>query len=216
MIEFVTRNLGWKLLSLAVAFLFWLNIAREPDLATIISVPVEYNNFPAGLEISSKIVESIYVEARGPAGQLRNLQDSRIAAVIDFSTVDAPGERTFTLTSRQLNLPRGITLIRTIPAQLRFTFEKKLTREVSVNVKFSGTLPPGLSVADVEVEPRELSITGPESRVRESKELVSDPFDLTGVTGDAQHTLGVYEAEPEVRILDAPQVTVKIHVQHKP
>jgi YbbR domain-containing protein len=214
--QFLTRNLVWKLLSLVVAFFFWLNVASEPDLATIISVPVEYNNFPGGLEISSKIVESIDVEARGPAGQLRSLQDSRIAAVIDFSTVNASGERTFTLTAKQLNLPRGITLIRTIPAQLRFTFEKQLTREVSVNVKFSGKLPQGLSIAEVDVEPRELSITGPESRVRESKELVSDPFDLTGVTDDTQETLGVYEAEPEVRILDAPQVTVKIHIQHKP
>ena len=214
--QFLTRNLVWKLLSLVVAFFFWLGVAREPDLATIISVPVEYNNFPGGLEISSRITESIAVEARGPAGQLRGLHDSRIAAVIDFSTVNAPGERTFTLTTKQLNLPRGISLIRTIPAQLRFTFEKQLTREVSVSVKFSGTLPQGLSLGEVDVEPKELSITGPESRVRESKDLISDPFDLTAVTGDSQQILGVYESEPEVRILDAPQVTVKVHIQHKP
>jgi YbbR domain-containing protein len=214
--EFLTRNLVWKLLSLVVAFFFWLNVASEPDLATIVSVPVEYNNFPGGLEISSDIVETIDVEARGPAGQLRSLQDSRIAAVVDFSTVDAPGERTFTLTAKQLNLPRGINLIRTIPAQLRFKFEKQLSREIPVDVKFSGALPNGLSVAEVDVEPRELSITGPESRVRASKVLISDPFDLTNVSGDTQQTLGVYEAEPEVRILDAPQVTVKIHVQRKP
>ena len=62
--QFLTRNLVWKLLSLVVAFFFWLGVAREPDLATIISVPVEYNNFPGGLEISSRITESIAVEAR--------------------------------------------------------------------------------------------------------------------------------------------------------
>ena len=55
MMHFLTRNLVWKLLSLAAAFFFWLNVASEPDLATIISVPVEYNNFPRGLEISSRI-----------------------------------------------------------------------------------------------------------------------------------------------------------------
>jgi YbbR domain-containing protein len=214
--RFLTRNLIWKLLSLVAAFFFWLSVASQPDLSTIVSVPVEYNNFPGGLEISSKIVESIDVEARGPAGQLRSLQDSRIAAIIDFSSVNAPGERTFTLTSRQLNLPRGINLIRTIPAQLRFKFEKQATREVQVHVEFSGKLPAGLSIVETDVEPRQLSITGPDSRVRASKELISDPFDLTNVTGDIQQTLGVYEAEPEVRILDAPQVTVKIHVQRKP
>ena len=75
--RFLTRNLLWKLLALVAAFGVWLNVASEPELATIVSVPVEYNNFPKDLEISSDIVESIDVEARGPAGQLRSLNDSR-------------------------------------------------------------------------------------------------------------------------------------------
>ncbi len=214
--RFLTRNFFWKLLALMAAFGFWLNVASEPELATVVSVPVEYNNFPKDLEISSRIVESIDVEARGPAGQVRGLQDSGIAAVIDFAGVKAPGERTFTLTSKEVKLPRRVSLIRTIPAQLRFRFEGLATREVPVEVQFSGRLPEGLAVERVEVEPRELSITGPESRLRESKKLISDPFDLTGVRGDAVHTLAVYEAEPEVRILDVPQVTVKVHVRRKP
>ena len=74
--HFLTRNLIWKLFALVAAFGVWLNVASEPELATIVSVPVEYNNFPKDLEISSTIVESIDVEARGPAGQLRILNDS--------------------------------------------------------------------------------------------------------------------------------------------
>ena len=93
--KFLTRNLFWKLLALAAAFGIWLSVANEPDLATIVSVPVEYNHFPDGLEISSDIVETIDLEARGPSGQLRTLHDSRIAAIIDFAGVKAHGERTF-------------------------------------------------------------------------------------------------------------------------
>src|SRR5579863_5694864 len=117
--NFITRNLIWKLFALAAAFGVWLNVANEPDLATVVSVPVEYNHFPKDLEISSDIVETIDLEARGPSGLLRGLHDSRIAAIIDFASVKAPGERTFTLTAAELKLPRGVDLIRTIPAQLR-------------------------------------------------------------------------------------------------
>ena len=109
--RFLTQNLVWKLFALIAAFFVWLNVASEPELATIVSIPVEYNNFPKDLEISSTIVESIDVEARGPAGQLRTLNDSRVAAVVDFASVKEPGERTFTLTARELKLPRGIDLI---------------------------------------------------------------------------------------------------------
>jgi hypothetical protein len=212
--RFLTQNLPWKLFSLIAAFGVWMNVASEPELATIVSVPVEYNHFPRDLEISSDIVEAIDVEARGPAGQLRSLHDSQIAAIIDFATVQTPGERTFTLTTAELKLPRGIDLIRTIPAQLRFKFEKLTTRTVGVNVPLSGKLGAGLALGQMVIEPPELRIAGPESRVLDSKKLLSDPFDLTNVTGDVEKKLAVYASEPEVRILNVPQVTVKIRVQH--
>jgi YbbR domain-containing protein len=211
--RFLTRNLIWKLFALVAAFGVWLNVASEPELATIVKVPVEYNNFPRDLEISSTIVDSIDVEARGPAGQLRSLNDSHIAAIVDFASVTAPGERTFTLTTAQLKLPRGIALIRTIPAQLRFQFERRMTRAVPVKVDFSGKAPAGVTVVQTDIEPPDLTITGPESHVLKAKSLQADPFDLTDVNADTVRKLAVYAAESEVRILDAPQVTVKIRVQ---
>jgi diadenylate cyclase len=211
--RFLTRNLIWKLFALVAAFGVWLNVASEPELATIVSVPVEYNNFPKDLEISSDIVDKIEVEARGPAGQLRSLNDSHIAAIVDFANVKAAGERTFTLTTAQLKLPRGIELILTIPAQLRFQFEKRITRAVPVKIEFSGKAPAGFTVAHVDIEPPDLTITGPESHVLKAKPLEADPFDLTGVDADAVRKLAVYVGEPDVRILNAPQVTVKIRVR---
>lgn len=211
--KFLTHNFIWKMLALVAAFAVWMNVASEPDLATLLSVPVEYRNYPKDLEISSSIVDSIDLEARGPSGQLRDLREARLAAVMDFSTVKAPGVRTFTLTARELNLPRGIEMVRTIPAQLRFTFEHRATRSLKVEVPYSGMLAAGMAIADVSVTPPELSIAGPESRVAAVQKAVSDPFDLSQVTGDTQQKLTVFIPEPEVRFLSAPQVTVKIRVR---
>ncbi len=215
MMHLLTRNLLWKLFALAAAFGIWLNVSNEPDLETIVSVPVQYNHFPRDLEISSEIVESIDVEARGPSGLLRNLSDSRIAAIFDFASVNTPGERTFTVTNRELKLPRGIELVRTIPAQLRFKFERRITRSVPVEVRFSGMLPPGFAVASVNVEPPQLDIAGPESHVLSSGRLQSDPFDLTNLRSEKTLTLAVYAAESEVRVLTNPQVKVKVRVEQR-
>ena len=211
--HFITNNIGWKLLSLVAAFFIWVNIASEPELSAIIAAPVEYRNFPKDLEISSEIVESIDVEAHGPANQLREVSDSHLAAVVDFSSVTAPGERTFTLTSAEVKLPRGIQLIRIIPAQLRFDFEHKLTRSVAVQVPYSGKLAPGLRMVSQTVTPATLTIAGPESRVQAVLKVESDPFDLTQVTRDVTQKLSVYIGEPQVRFLNTPQVTVDIHVE---
>lgn len=213
MMGFLTDNFGWKILSIAAAFLIWMSVASQPELATIVAVPVEYRNYPPDLEISSAIVGNIGVEARGPAGQLRSLSDSKAAAVIDFAGVKNPGERTFTLTASELSLPRGIDLIRTIPAQLRFTFERRISRLVPVEIPRSGTLPPGISIVGQVVDPPELRIGGPESRVLAIKNLVSDPLDVSHLTGDTSEKLSVYAGDPEVRFLNNPQVTVKVTVR---
>jgi YbbR domain-containing protein len=80
-------------------------------------------------------------------------------------------------------------------------------------VKFSGVLPQGLSVTDFSVQPPELKIAGPESRVAAVREAISDPFDLNLVTGDTSQSLAVYMPEPQVRFLDRPRVIVSIHTK---
>jgi hypothetical protein len=174
---------------------------------------VEYKNYPQDLEISSEIVETIDVETHGPAGLLRDLGNSHLAAIVDFSSVRLPGERTFTLTSAELNLPRGVQLIRIIPAQLRFRFEHKMTREIPIQVPFSGKLPAGLKLTSYSLSPKTLTIAGPQSRVEAVEKAASDPFDLSQVSANSAQKLSVYVGEPQVRFLNVPQVTVSIQVE---
>ena len=75
----LTHNFGWKLLSLLGGFLVWLSIGNDPDLATILSAPVQFKNYPKDLEISSVITDTIDVETRGPSGLLRDLRSARLS-----------------------------------------------------------------------------------------------------------------------------------------
>jgi len=209
----VTHNIGLKVLALFAAFGLWFNIASEPELATIVSVPVDYKNYPRDLVISSQIVDSISVEARGPASRLREMQETHVAAIIDFASVHAPGDRTFTLSAAEIQPPRGVTLVRVIPQQLRFQFERQINGKLPVEVAYSGILPRGLTVGPVTVEPPELAITGPESHVILARRALTDPFDLSRVTGDSVQQLSTYVSDPEIRFTEVPRVTVKIHLE---
>jgi hypothetical protein len=209
----VIHNIGLKALALFAAFGLWYNLASEPELATIVSVPVNYKNFPRNLVISSTTVDSIEVEARGPASRLREMQESRVAAIIDFASVHAPGERTFTVTGSELRPPRGVTLVRAIPEQLRYRFEQPITSKVRVDVVYSGVLPHGMSVRDATVNPPELEVTGPESRVRSARKALTDPFNLTNATDGSSQELSVYIDDAEVRFSSPPRVTVRVHIE---
>ena len=59
------------------------------------------------------------------------------------------------------SLPSGVSLVRALPSQLRFDFERPAQRAVPVTVRFTGALEGGLRVAGFDVEPKELTVTGP-------------------------------------------------------
>jgi YbbR domain-containing protein len=211
---FVTRNIGWKLLSLAAAVALWVSVASEPELATLRSVPVEYKGPPDDLEISSNFVEDVVLEMRGPSSRLRDLRDARPAVVLDFSSVHQPGERTFTIDTSNASLPRGIQLVRSIPEQLRFRFERRVTRQVPVDVRLS---PPhdGYAVASVQVTPPVLTVTGPETSVERMRSATSDLVDISGVIASQQYRVNTYLTEPRARFQSPTQVVVQVTVKKK-
>jgi YbbR domain-containing protein len=208
----LTKNIGWKLLSLGAAVALWVSVASEPELATLRSVPVEYKGVPDDLEISSDFVEDVVLELRGPSTRLRDLREARPAVVLDFSSVHQPGQRTFNIDMGNVSIPRGIQLVRSIPEQLQFRFEHRATRDVPVEVRFS-TPREGYTLASFTVTPPSISITGPETSVARTHSVLTDRVDLSGVVGSGVFQVNTYLAEPRARFQSPSQVAVRVVVK---
>jgi YbbR domain-containing protein len=213
--KFFTYNAGWKLLSLAAAVLIWISVASEPELATYVSAHVEYKNLSPSVEISSDVVETVYLEVRGPAEALRLPElPRRSALILDMADIE-PGQHTFTIDSSDVRLPRGVQLVNAIPAQIRMDFESATTRSVPVEVRFAESLPPDLQVLEAAAEPSVLAITGPASHVARVASVQTDPLTLKPEAGTNRYRLGAFVNDSRVRFQDSPQVTVKVTVGKK-
>ena len=213
-LSLLTHNLGWKLLSLAVAVAIWILVASEPELATLHTVPVEYKGIPNDLEISSDVRESVTLETRGPAGRLRDIPEARAAVILDFSSVQQPGVKTFDVDVRNVSLPRGIQLVRVIPSQLTFAFEHRLSRDVPVEVRLSAPHP-GYEVVIAEAVPAKLDVVGPVSAVDRIEALKTDPVDISDVVSTAQYRVNTYLPERLARFQGPSHVTVRVVVKKK-
>jgi hypothetical protein len=188
-----------------------MNVATEPEMATIITAPVQYRDAGNNLEISSELVDRVELETRGPSGLLRNLSNARTAVILDFADVKDPGQRTFTITRSSTNLPRGVELLRATPAQIRLTFERRLRKTVPVHVRFLGSLPGGQQILGFVVIPPMEEIYGPASQVERVTAVETDSIDL-GSVSRIHSTVreSVFVPEPKVRFSGPPEVTVRI------
>jgi YbbR domain-containing protein len=213
MIHRLTHNLHWKALSLAIAITLWLIVVREPELVTSQAVPIFYKNLPKDMEIGSDAPDRVHVEIRGPAGKLTPASLTDTAVLIDLSSVQSAGERTFTVSESGLNLPRGVAFLRAVPSQLRLSFEHILSKEVPVQVRIGTPQPAGYRVVQQLVRPEKLRITGPESRVRGVESAQTDPLDLSGVISHAEFRVHAYVADAQVRFEGPSIVTASMSVQ---
>jgi hypothetical protein len=215
-LRWVTDNFLWKLLALAVAVAIWMLVASEPELSTFATVRLEFKNLPEDLEISSEPVSTVSLELRGPSGELRSVSGEpygignlRPAVILDMAGVQ-PGERTFPIGNGNVRLARGVHLVRAIPSEVRFVFEHRATRSVPVKPRFTGLGSNGYVVAQVNVDPKELEISGPASHVTRVNEATTDVVDVSNVVGASESHVNAYVEDPFVRLTESPQVTVSV------
>ncbi len=207
------RNAGWKLGALGLSILLWFAVVGEPELAAIHNVPVLYKNLPKGLLIGSNAIDTVRVELRGPTSRLTSAALSDVAVMLDLSSVDGPGERTFTLSDADIRLPEGITFLRSIPSQMQLRFARVKSKDVPVELRFGVPLGPGLRIVKQEVTPQTLHISGPEGRVDAVASAQTDVIDLGGVHQDSEIKVNTFVADPQVWLESSPVVTVRLTIE---
>jgi hypothetical protein len=206
----VTRNIGWKLLSLAIALVVWGVVANEPEIATFATVGVEYRNLPEDLEIASDPVTSVKLELRGPSGQLSGSVSPEV--ILDMSDVRT-GDRTFPIGDGNVKTVRGVQLVRAIPSEVRFRFERRAERTARVVPRFRDR--DGYEVASYTVTPDAIAIEGPSSHVGAVDVVHTDQVNIPALAGSFEYPVNAYVDDQYVRFVKQSRVTVRVTVIKK-
>jgi len=207
--RYVFRNLPFKLVSLAIAILLWWTVGRDQPIEMPLTVPLEFQNAPANLEINSNYPFQARVTLRGPERVLQGMSPSEVNAVLDLQN-SGPGERTFDLTPADIRVPRSVRVVEIVPSQFHISFDRSVSRTVPVQPRVIGTLVSGYDIAGVKTNPAQITIVGPERRVDAISAATTDPVDATGVVGQATFTTHAYVSDPLVRVESPDTIRVTV------
>jgi YbbR domain-containing protein len=135
-----------------------------------------------------------------------------VAAVLDLSDAQ-PGERTYNIRGRNLNLPAGVIFYRAVPSQLTLHFNQLAVKEEPVQPVFVNK-PAGYRLASQQFSPTEVRIRGSEDRVQTINEIKTDPIDLSSVAGEQVFHTHLNVGDPQVRLVDtSSDITVRVKLE---
>jgi len=120
----LTRNLGWKVLSVVLAITLWIAVDGEPELVTLQSVPVFYQNVESNLALVANPPAAVRIELRGASDVLSRNNLANVAVLLDLAGLTEPGERVFPVTRANITLPAGVRFVRSDPPELRLHLDR--------------------------------------------------------------------------------------------
>ena len=185
------------IVALGLAFGLWFFVADEQGAEVLVSAPLELVNVPTGLEVVDQSVQEVDVRLRGASGLLRDAPLQGLRARLDL-TGEAPGERTWFLGTEAIEAPSGVQVMRVDPPQVLLRLDRTLTSTVRVSPRVLGQPATGFEIHGVVIEPLELAVEGPESLLRDTAQITTEPISAQGLRETFSQRLQI-ELDPALR-----------------
>jgi YbbR domain-containing protein len=205
------HNILLKIVSLLLAVGLWMAVARNPISEVEMRVPIEFQNFPANMEIDSADSTAVQVRVRGPERLIHQLDASEVHAQVNLATV-RPGERTFDLTDR-VHVPQDLEVVQIIPGQFHLSFDERATRKILVQPRVTGNFASGLRIAKVVADPATVTISGPRRRVEAIEAATTDPVDATGVMTQTSFITHAFVPDPLIQVAHPTLIRVTVMME---
>ncbi len=193
--QWVTHNIGMKLLALLIALLVYAHVATERIYQGFIHLSVVLDGIPKNLVPVAEVPDSIVVEVRGKTKELLRLKFSKkLTAHIDLSGA-RPGDTEIPLTPRNVYLPStaDLRIVNVVsPSTLSLQLATKQRKQVPVNPYITGRPAPGWRIVGVpDVEPDRVWVEAVEDVTIRVEEIWTDPVDVTDLTRSLSKRVGL-------------------------
>lgn len=182
LVNLLLNNFVFKVLALGVAFALWAATqgirSEEASLDLQIQLTDQRVDEVAVLEQSA---EQVNVKIVGSRAAVQRALEDIPSYPISLRDVK-PGELRETVDKGRVRLPRGASVAAWAPSVVVLKLEPVIRKTVLVEPDVSGTPPPGVRLLQVRVDPSEVELAGPESRLRRLTVISTARVDLSRVT----------------------------------
>jgi YbbR domain-containing protein len=201
-------NIGFKLLSVAIAMSLWFFVTYRGQSETTVEAQLEFKNVPQGLEILRQNIKKVTVNIRGHESILNSLKPSDVRVVVDLSN-GKTGEASYYFDINDVKGTKNIKILRTEPNSVKVTLDVSMSRDVQIKPYIVGLPAKGYEIKKITVNPAVVSVEGATTEMARLAALRTEPLDVTGLDADISQDVRIDTNGRNVRIKTS-DVTVKV------
>jgi len=215
MIKAIKHNIGYKLLALTAAAILWGH-ARNPNVVTELTLPLEVRKVEAGFVVTAK-PKDVKVVLEGPKERVNSIA-AEPDSVTPYASLHGKKEGQHRL-QVFVELPlrhTELVLARADPPDILVSIERKAQRALKIGAEFSGTPPVGFRFGPPHISPSRAVVAGIASQVDEVVRLVVviDPGTSGPNSIDGDFTVKALDRnDREIQGLDINPQKVRVHLE---
>jgi hypothetical protein len=212
--EPIIKDLGKKVLALAIAISLWFVASLQHDVEKNISIDINYANLKQGLIIVNNPPQKLNIRVRGPRSQLSSISPKDMVFTIDLSNMST-GTSRYDVRTDQIIPPREVQVVAVSPSEIDLDVDRVARKEVRVEPEI-GSPDVGYEIVGTpSVTPETVNIKGPEKLLKKINSIGTDPVSLEGEK--SRFTIEVPLRPPYglVDIIGGKTVKVTVNIKEK-
>ncbi len=204
------RHVGLKLTALGLGTLLWLTVSGS-QIDRRLPMPVSYSNIPEPLEMTGDQIDSVSVHVRGDDNLISGLVSGDLRLIVDLQDAHS-GPNLIPLQTNKVVVPLGVEVLQVDPGAVTVTLEKTGHVEAPVQPTVEGQPARGFVARQIIVDPKTVTVYGPESRLKYPVSVVTERVSIEGRTSTfvQEVSVGVVDAQLRLRNPGTVRVTVRI------
>ncbi|KPJ50672.1 hypothetical protein AMJ40_02245 [candidate division TA06 bacterium DG_26] len=201
-------------LALLIAVLLWFHVVTEKEYVQELEVPLKIENEPEDLVLLTMPPRTVHLKVRGNGKELLkyNLDREHRFCRLDISN-GIRGEVLYTLGEENVGLAYGLHLVDISNGQLKFRFDRRATKSVGVRVNTTGAPKEGYTVVRKRAVPEEVSLSGPESLIRNTDFVENEPVKIDDRNKPFQSRTKLMAPEGRGWVFSPESVLVEISIE---
>ena len=196
-----------------MALVLWLILIPEEKTYSekTLTIPLETRNIPPDMELVEKPAATVDVTVRARMRIIDQITPANVIAKLDLEKATIYQEE-YPLNQSMISLPPGAEVLRITPNKVDLRLENTAQINLDIVPTLVGKPAEGLNILKVEVVPPQVTVKGPESKIRKTDKVTTTPVNIALLTESAEIEADLILPRPEMRLV-TPQTKVRVKIQ---